>query len=356
VTVHTYTTKNEKEWSAALAEMPAKFQDLYYTPAYHRAFERNNDGSATCFVFRDGGDCYLNCFLLNSVNALGYALDREYFDIQSVYGYSGILSSSENIGFLTSADRMFSEYCRDNNLIAEFSRYHPILKNEKFAGADTAKLDRTTVIVDLTRGYQNVWDNHYSTNARNMVRKAQRVFTAEHVTDPTTADIENFFRLYDENMVKVNAQAYYRFSSDFFFQFFSILKSNIVLFKIKDENGLPVCSAIFLHFNKYIHYHLSGRSIAANNSVNSFLIDAAVKFACENGYETLHLGGGRSSAPDDSLLKFKKTFSELTGEFFIAKKIYQQPVYLDVIEQWKAKFPELTAVFHNQLLRYRNVR
>lgn len=354
--VRIYTTQDEGEWSSALAEMPMSFQDIYYTPGYHKAFENNNDGKAVCFVFRDQGETYLNCFMVNSVNALGYKLDREYFDIQSVYGYSGALSSSEDSTFLSAAEKVFNQYCSDHHFIAEFSRYHPVLKNIKFANKETSRFDRTTVIVDLSQGYQSNWDKHYSTNARNMVRKAQREYMAEFMYSPASTDVETFVLLYEENMIKVNAHPYYRFSPDFFRKFFHDLKDNIILFTVKDQNGVAMCSSIFLYFNKYIHYHLSGRANASNNSINSFLIDAAIKFACGNGFQTLHLGGGRTSSPEDSLLKFKKNFSPLTGDFFIAKKVLEHRVYSDVLHQWEVKFPDLSQYYQNQILRYRHVR
>jgi hypothetical protein len=45
---------------------------------------------AKCFVYQKGSNITLYPFLINSVNALGYNLDKEYFDIQGAYGYNGV--------------------------------------------------------------------------------------------------------------------------------------------------------------------------------------------------------------------------------------------------------------------------
>jgi hypothetical protein len=125
------------------------------------------------------------------------------------------------------------------------------------------------------------------------------------------------------------------------------------LFNIRDENGQLLCSTIVFKYNDFIHYHLSGRSSKADNSVNNYLLDQVVKFGQQNNAKQFHLGGGRSSAPDDTLLKFKMNFSKTTLPFFIGKKVHNQKVYDEVVRQWEAKFPEKKDKYKNHLLKYR---
>ncbi|MCK9218044.1 MAG: GNAT family N-acetyltransferase, partial [Firmicutes bacterium] len=93
----------------------------------------------------------------------------------------------------------------------------------------------------------------------------------------------------------------------------------------------------------------------ADNSVNNFLLDEAVKLAQKLGAELFHFGGGRTGSTDDSLLKFKKNFSKTTFDFHIGKKIYNQKVYDNVVEQWKANHPLSYQKHAIKLLGYREI-
>ncbi|HRZ50243.1 MAG TPA: hypothetical protein P5338_12695, partial [Bacteroidales bacterium] len=73
----------------------------------------------------------------------------------------------------------------------------------------------------------------------------------------------------------------------------------------------------------------------------------------EQGCTMLHLGGGSTRDPYDSLLKFKKGFSGHTARFYIGKKIHNPVVYCEVMEAWKQKYPALASRIGHRLLAYR---
>ena len=140
---------------------------------------------------------------------------------------------------------------------------------------------------------------------------------------------------------------------DLFFNTFNYLKRHALFFNIYNHDNELVCASIFFHYGDYFHYHLSGRSAKADNSVNNYLIDSAAVFAQDKGAKYFHLGGGRSKSEDDSLLKFKNSFSKQTLPFYIGKKIHNQEIYNEVVQQWEERFPEKRDKFKNVLLKYR---
>ena len=83
------------------------------------------------------------------------------------------------------------------------------------------------------------------------------------------------------------------------------------------------------------------------------LFDAVIRFGMNNGFEKLHLGGGRSTSKADSLFRFKENFSRTTGSFYIGGKIYDQQIYSIVCEHWSAKHPHLIDKYSDKLFRYR---
>ena len=81
-------------------------------------------------------------------------------------------------------------------------------------------------------------------------------------------------------------------------------------------DGEIAAISIFMFCNERMHYHLSAsqkkyQSLAPSN----ILLYEAALWAANNGYKTLHLGGG-VGAEHDGLYKFKKLSTEkLTWNF-----------------------------------------
>lgn len=349
------TLEDAGRWNEYLGQLPAEKQDIYFTPEYYRLYEEYNDGKALCFIFEQKGELALYPFLINSVNELGFDLAESYFDIQGAYGYNGILTNSYNLYFINAFYRSFNKFCQENNIIAEFTRFNPLLGNYKFSEKYMNVFkDRETVALDLTRDYSDIWENEYSSKNRNIIRKARKMgYTTEVFINPNESEIERFITIYNSNMQMVNATNYYFFNRDFFKNTFNLLGDYAHLINVLDNSGEVVCSSIFLHYGNYFHYHFSGRVNGSDNSVNSFLLDEAVKYAKGLGAKIFHFGGGRSSAPDDSLLKFKSNFSKTRLPFCIGKKVHNQAVYNEVVKQWEAKNPEKIENFKNRILKYR---
>jgi len=345
----------KNQWNDYLKLLPKNQQDVYFTPEYYSLYEQNGDGEANCFVFEKEGNIVLYPFLKNSINELGYSLDKEYYDIQGAYGYNGILTNSADSDFIDLFHQYFNDYCLQNNIIAEFSRFHPLLGNQDLS-VDHFQIifDRETVALDLTQDYESIWKNEYSSKNRNMIRKAQKDGSRiEIISNPDSSQIDTFIEIYNHSMKMVKADEYYYFKRDFFFNTFSLLKKNVFLFNVFNSNDDVVCSSIFFHYGKFFHYHLSGRSELANNTVNNFLLDEAVKYAKEIGAEIFHFGGGISSDADDRLLKFKTNFSKTRLPFYIGKKIHNKIIYDEVVRQWEEDNPEMRFKYKSYLLKYR---
>mgnify|MGYP001185914281 FL=1 len=343
------------EWNEYLSKIHLEEKDIYFTPEYYEIYEKNGEGIAHCFIYENSKDVALYPFLVNPIKVLGYTLEDEYFDIQSVYGYNGILTNSFSSNFIEEFYKSFNAYCLENNIIAEFIRFHPIFNNYRFSINHIQVIfDRKTVALDLTQTYEDIWQKEYTSNNRNMIRKAEKKgYSCEVISSPTKDQIDKFSTIYLNSMNMVGADDYYLFNKDFFYNTYKYLNNYAYLFNIVDVNNEITSSAIFFHFGDFFHYHLSGRTEMANNSVNNLLLDEAVKFAKEKGAKIFHLGGGRSSLPDDSLLKFKSNFSKTKLDFYIGKKIHNQQVYDEVIKQWEEKHPEKKEKYKNYLLKYR---
>jgi hypothetical protein len=251
------------------------------------------------------------------------------FDIMTPYGYGGpvILSCVQ-----VDKDRLvkkFSErfplYCEHNRIISEFVRFHPLINNQDdFKIYYNPEFNRHTVSVDLSVKKAS---DAVTSECRNKISKAVKN-NVEIVWDPACEQIEDFYNIYTMTMKKNSAGGYYYFSKIFFSEMIDKLKDNIFLVHAA-LRGEIIASAMFLHSEKYVHYHFSGTNpnyyyLAANN----LMIASVIQWGIEQGKKFLHLGGGLSSDVDDPLLVFKKSFSK-TGlrDFYVGKKVYNNEIY-----------------------------
>lgn len=346
------TLQDSKLWHEKLHQLPKAQQDIYYTPEYYSLYQNYGDGKAMCFVFEEGGQLLLYPFLINSVNALGYQLDAEYFDIQGAYGYNGVVSSSDAPDFIDNFYIAFDNWCLDNHVVAEFARFNPLLENVKLASPLMRTINsRMTVRLNLQLEIGDIWMNQLSTKNRNVIRKAEK----EGVTVVESDDYETFRQLYNGTMENVSAEEYYFFPESYFEEYKKTFKNlSILCLAIKD--GKPIAGSMFMFSNDYAHYHLSARDknyykIAANNLILWY----GIQKAKERGCKWFHFGGGTTGNEDDRLLHFKRTFSHDSGEFWIGKRVHNEKIYNTILEQWQWKHPDSFAANKMKLLGYREI-
>lgn len=226
---------------------------------------------------------------MNTINNLGYKLDKTYNDIQGAYGYNGVISSSSKSDFIDSFYNAFNEWCKVNSIIAEFTRLNPYLENHNFSKEHLhIILNRKTVVLNLNDTLENLWEKAFSSKTRNMIRKGLKknyIVT----TDNTEKGVMDFYRIYLETMMGIEANPYYYFNKDMFMEMLKSPSFHFLFVDDKDNNR--VATIILMVFGKYAHYHLSGRDIEkADNSVNNYLLYEAIKIAKNKGAKIFHLG------------------------------------------------------------------
>ncbi len=344
------TLNDSEEWNSQLAKLPPEQQDIYYTPEYYSLYENYGDGKAMCFVFEKDGNIALYAFLINSVNSLGYDLDKEYYDIQGAYGYNGVVSSSYEPNFIKEFYSEFNSFCSQKNIIAEFSRFHPLIKNHLFSiNYSNLIFDRNTIYVDLYNSYEELYAN-YQRTTRKQIRRAKEKYniTTQRLGQEFTTEL---YKLYKEAMQNVNAIDYLFFDEEYFKNLLE-LKNCDCFVAIMD--GKVISAITTLKYNKYLHGHLGGTLHNYQKlSPFSLLYDEIIKYGKEQGCDYIHVGGGATPKEDDPVLQYKKHFSDKMGEFHIGKKVHNSDVYNKVVSLWENKYPEKAEKYKNHLLKYR---
>ena len=338
------------KWNELLTQIPSKWYDVYFIPEYYSLYQNYGDGEALCFVFEQNGNIALYPFLKNPITTLGYSLDKEYYDIQGAYGYNGIIVSSEDKDFVAAFWAEFDDWCEENDIVAEFSRFHPLLNNQRLASPQMKTFySRHTVALDLSD--DDIWMHQISSKNRNMIRKAEK----EGVTIVESDDYETFRKLYDGIMTDLHAEDFYFFPPSYYEEYKQTFNDNSLLC-LAMLNGKVIAGSMFMFSDDYAHYHLSARDREYSRyAANNLILWYGIQKAKERGCKWFHFGGGTTGEDEDSLLKFKKEFSKTLCEFWIGKRVHNQKVYDQIVEQWKTKYPESYEHNRVKLLGYREI-
>lgn len=314
--------------------------DIYYLSGYVKAFKIHGDGEPTLIYYEDIDLRAINVFLLRDIGDNKKFENKipidTYFDITTPYGYGGLLIEG-NItdNSLKLLEQEYTTYCMNKGIISEFVRFHPILNNSQGLGGiyDISKLGKT-IGINLT-SKEEIWNNLTSKN-RNMVRKALKS-GVEVFWGRSKELFESFMPLYKATMDKDKAKKYYYFGESFFDSILYDCKYNVLVFYAVYQK-IIISMSILLLANGYMNYHLSSsiKEYQYLAPTNLLLFEAAC-WGCDNGFKTLHLGGGLGSN-EDSLYKFKSSFSKDSDySFMIGTKIFDKRKYDELVEIGKVK-------------------
>lgn len=348
--INLFSLKEKSIWKEYLERLSPMRRDVYFTPEYYSLYENYGDGNAHCFAFEKDGETALYPFLINPITPLGFKLDKEYYDIQGAYGYNGIITSTDSKDFIDSFWTVFDAWCQENDVVAEFTRFHPLLNNQILASPNMKTFySRHTVALDLSD--DDIWMHQISSKNRNMIRKAEK----EGVSIIESDDYDTFKRLYDGTMTNLHAEGFYFFPQSYYDEYKQTFKGESMLCLAMYE-GKAIAGSMFMFSDDYAHYHLSGRDREYSRyAANNLILWYAIRRAKERGCKWFHFGGGTTGEEEDSLLKFKKEFSKTETEFWIGKRVHNPKIYDQIVEQWKSNYPENYEINRVKLLGYREI-
>lgn len=320
-----YTLDNMEQWDNVVRCFSA--YDVYYLSGYVKGFWEHGDGEPIllhyCSEILEGINVVMKRKIANDSHFAGKISD-DYCDLISPYGYGGWLIQGN--GEIDPLMEEYDEWCRKNNIVSEFVRFHPLLKNhEVLAKYYNVESPGSTISMNLA-SKQTIWGDLTSKN-RNMVRKAQK--NGLKVFRSSGPEIYAAFqKIYNQTMDKDHAASYYYFKPTYYQSVREYLNNNAQVFYAQTEDGTIAAAAIILGANGRLNYHLSGsRQELQRLAPTNLLLYNAACWGYENGYKSFHLGGG-IGAKEDSLYAFKKAFCRQDPHpFYIGKRIISQEVY-----------------------------
>ena len=261
--------------------------------------------------------------IATSVKFAGVLEPGKYFDYETPYGYGGPLCNT-TIPIASQLKFMeeMQEYTKSQGIVSQFVRFHPLLGNHEVAPELFETRYMHDVIYIDTASPELIMKNMDSKN-RNMVRKA--IKNDVTIERKPIGDYKEFLSMYEETMLKDNADEYYTFHEDYFKAQQALSEHASIFYAMKD--GKPIAGAIMYYNDKFIHYHLAGTHTEFRKySPSNLLLYEVACWASEKGIQKFHLGGGMTQ--DDNLFGFKKQFNR-NGRlpFVIGRTVFDKEAY-----------------------------
>jgi hypothetical protein len=315
--------------------LPDSLRDVYYWPEYASLWERETGERASLFFFGDDDNFFLNVFARRPINDLGFAAqlpagERERLcDIATPYGYGGpvLVAGDTDTGekLWQEAQKAYLALCREEGIVAEFMRLHPLVENHRFFLEEDGLYPKNyTVWIDLQQTPDEILAN-IRRDHRKSIRRAKRN-GVEVVRTEEREDLETFARLYGMTMDRLDALESYRYSLDFFAGLYDLLGSGVSLFKAEWE-GQVASAHLVIHSGDYIHNFFSGSDPDLWHTRGDVLITYEIAlWAREQGYRKFHLGGGHASE-EDNLLSYKSGFSPLKSPYYMFRRVCDEEKY-----------------------------
>jgi hypothetical protein len=304
--------------------------DIYYTFEYGTLFSKEENGTLLAAYYEIDDAKVFYPFIKRKIDWKEEAV----YDIVTPYGYGGPLLKG-NDEKITLFYKSFEAYCKENNIITETIRFHPIYKNfEACREIMDVEYIRKTTAVNLIYPLEQIRKDYSSMNKRN-IKKAQKEGVNCFLAPSTPENILTFIELYKETMDRNHAVSYYYFEDKYFYEQMKNTSVSETLLLFAKYQGEIIAGVMVLVGLKYSHYHLGASKTAyLHLKPNNLLFDFMIEICKSKGASLLHLGGGYQE--DDGLFRFKSSFTnDYNFDYFLGKKVYDGKKYIQISDEVK---------------------
>lgn len=316
--------EQEEEWKNLVKR--AFNYDFYHSWTYHSL--DNTCGIPMLFVYEEGNNFIAIPLLKREIQ------DSEYYDMSSVYGYSGPISNKAfhklPSELVTNFRASFLEFLKEEKIVTVFSRLNPFFNQdelmEDFGGVvDNGKVVVLDLSIPLDEQRKSYQERVYR-KVKNLRKKGFYVKEAN-----TKEDVKIFTSIYTLNMLRVDATATYYFDEAYFEALLNSDEFDARLIFVYDKNDYPVCGEIVAITNGVLHAHLlATREEYLSDSPAKLLTEEITIIGRELGVKYYNLGGG-FGFKEDSLFRWKANFSGLTFDYRSWRFVANQEIYKSLL-------------------------
>lgn len=336
------TFSNRSEWDKIIASLPEKSKDIHYTTQYVQIYLDTFNQEPFLAYCEEEGNFIIQVFVKKLINRFTFIstgiLDKEYYDITNPYGYGGPIISTNNVNIckvlFTKFRLKLSSYCKNNYIVTEFTSIHPFFGVVNLLNCDNTLLVekvKNIAYVNLEESREEIWKNMSKSN-RSDIRKSEKNNVIIKKVAINKKNLEIMNQLYLLTMMRKHADRRWLFPESYFTNCFNSLgPKRISMFFATYKEKIIACQLI-IHDFKTSYNHFNGSDseyfwLRANN----LLLYKTIQWSKDMGYSYFHLGGGVTNQPDDSLWKYKKSFSDTFCQLNVYKVIHNVKIYKQLL-------------------------
>lgn len=332
-------------WTSLVDRLPVYQRDVHFLPEYGRIYE-DTHGFESLLAIYESSDCFvIQPFVRRPLVDLPFLQahdDRFAFsDITNPYGFGGpIASDAESCkAAFPEFSKAFGRWCDERHVASEFTCLHPFLERWQrplIAIAESPHHEKDVVFIDLTQGEAELIAG-LRKGHRSSIARARRSNVEVRSVDPLGAEMDLFREMYIETMQRRSAAARWSLPDVFFKATVRHLGADRTSLLIATVEGVPESGCLLMHGYDTAYYHFAATFAKHPGlGVNNLMVFEAAKLMKAAGKRRLHLGGGVSSNPDDSLFLFKAGFSPGRAPLYTYFAVRDIKAYDELCERKRA--------------------
>ena len=325
--------QEKHEWNSILNEFKEK--DINFEYDYLDLYTNEGEKPMMIYMKTDMGKIAY-AFMLRDIAfhaGLGDKIEKgRYFDVSTPYGFGGPIIETEDIDSKAKIIELFYDelfkFYKEQNVVSEYIRFSPIVKNHEHM----EKVIDTTYI----KKFVDVNFEHYGENTdlglksrrRQSVNKARRK-GLKTVFELAPKSFDKQLEIYYDTMNRKEASGAFLFPKEYFEKMLDSLSEKLLIINVMLEDEIISFGLCLL--SEGVIYALVAGTNREYMKYSPSDIDYAdtIKWGYENKYKHFLLGGGLTSSEEDSLYRYKKSFSIADTEldFYTGKKIWNKDDY-----------------------------
>lgn len=315
------TVEQKEKWNGIVRSFG--HYEVFYLNEYVEAFQELRNDKGLLLWYENNGTRAMNVVFKRDVAGVkqlaGKIEPEQYFDLQTPYGYGGMLIEGNGTAEVWKA---YEQVCREQNIVCEFVRFS-LFSNGAAYYNGTAEARTHNIVRNLEIPMEEIFAD-FEYKVRKNLKKAQRN-GLEAILDQHGTYFEDFLRIYYDTMDRNQAKEEYYFPRSFFEKFLN-MKENAAWFYIRKEE--QIISAELVIYNENNCYSFLGGTVPEffEFRPNELLKVEIMKWAQEKKIKNFVLGGGYGG--DDGIFRYKKSFAPNgVMDFYIGTKIWNKEIY-----------------------------
>jgi hypothetical protein len=334
-------------WRELIDLLPHQRRDIFFTPEYLKIYRDAYGFEPLLAVCRNESGFLVQPFVRRPLANLPFLADdphrNRFSDIANAYGYGGPVCScdgAEGRKLYEAFAAEFALWCDSEEIASEFCSLHPLIAAHQCALLErhiAVEAIKEVVVIDL-EGDGSEMIRALRKGHRSSITAAKRAGVRVEAVEANPANLNAFRELYMATMERREAASRWRLPENFFPATVQALGPSraTLLFAFVEDTLESGC--LLIHEFASAYYHFAGTfGQRPAIGVNNLLVWEAAMYARMAGYQRLHLGGGVTASPDDSLLRFKAGFTAGRAPFHTYFTVRNRAVY-DLLCERKRQF------------------